>query len=572
MAKGYKAYQQIGSLLIKEGLITEQQLQQALDHQKSTKERLGNILVDLKIVSQRDIFKVLGRQLNIDYITAEQMLNIDPALLETIPSHVAKVYHAIPFAKEGKKLIVVVADPFDLFTIDDLKSITDHEIYPAIGAKEDIEEAINKLYGGDKIDALQDIMERLGSGEGIEKINEEEINLEELKNQISDAPVVKLVDYIITNAVNKRASDIHVEPMEKTVSIRYRIDGILYEIFSPPKHLQMAIISRIKILANLDIAERRLPQDGRFTAKAGNKLFDLRISTLPTVFGEKVVLRLLEKSGFSTKLEELGMEADDLEKFKRKIKRPNGMILLTGPTGSGKSTTLYAALNYVKSSETNIVTVEDPVEYQLNGINQVQAHPKIGLTFAHVLRSILRQDPDIIMVGEVRDLETAEMAIKSSLTGHLVFSTLHTNDAVATIIRLTDMGVEPFLVCSSLTLAIAQRLVRRLCPDCKEPYEPSPEELERLRIRNPTGKKITFYRPQGCPKCSNTGYFGRIAIHELLDVNQEIKNMVLRNALPDIIKRRAVELGMSTLFQSGLKKVIRGITTLEEILGTAIDE
>jgi len=405
-----------------------------------------------------------------------------------------------------------------------------------------------------------------------EQAEEEKIDLESLKRQVEDAPIVKLVDYIISNAISKRASDIHIEPTEKKLTIRYRIDGVLHEVLTPPKQLQSAIICRIKILSNLDIAERRLPQDGRFTIKFGQREIDLRVSSIPTIFGEKIVLRLLEKGTFNFRLEELGLDSNQLKIFKHHIYLPYGMILLTGPTGSGKSTTLYSILSRIQSPEQNIITIEDPVEYQIDGINQIQANFKIGLTFAKGLRSILRQDPDTVMVGEIRDQETAEMAIRSALTGHLVFSTLHTNDAVGSLVRLINMGIEPFLVCSSLSLAVAQRLVRRICPHCKEAYTPSETLLESLGLQPDRNEHILFYRGRGCEKCNNTGYYSRVGLFEILVINQSIRNLVLQNALPETIKRKALENGMTPLLESGLHKVIQGITSIEEILKTCIEE
>jgi len=576
MAKGYRQeYDLIGNLLTKSNLITKGQLEEAYRKHKHTGERLGDILLNMGLISEEDLLKTLAGQIHIEYVDREGLNNAaQSSCAHLIPESMARKYLALPLSVDENLIVIAMSDPFDLMAIDNIQKVTHREIKPVIASKRDIEDAINLLYKKREEAQLLEVLEDLHAQrlEVQERREEEKVDIESLKQQVEDAPVVKLVDYIISNAIAKRASDIHIEPTDKELLIRYRIDGVLHKIISPSKQLQSAIICRIKILANLDIAERRLPQDGRFTVKFGNREIDLRVSSIPIIFGEKIVLRLLEKSSFNFRLEELGLDNHQLKTFRHHMYLPYGMILMTGPTGSGKSTTLYSILSRIRSPEKNIITIEDPVEYQVEGINQIQANFKIGLSFARGLRSILRQDPDIIMVGEIRDQETAEISIRSALTGHLVFSTLHTNDAVGTLIRLVNMGLEPFLVCNSLTLAVAQRLVRRICPNCKEAYTPSEALIESLGLEADRNESIVFYRGRGCEKCNNTGYFGRIGLFELLVVNQSIRNLVLQNALPDIIKRKAIENGMTTLLENGLHKVIQGITSIEEISRTCMEE
>jgi type IV pilus assembly protein PilB len=573
--KKYKAgYTPIGELLIQEGLVNETQLLQASNKQKRTGERIGVILVNMGVISEADLLKTLAKQLDIQYIPPAKLSSVNPELARMIPEHVARKHLAFPYKKLSNALQVIMADPFDLLTIDDIQRIAGMDVRPAISSGKDIEAVITQIFTPKEDMKILEVLQDLQSSqiEVEERREEDGLDLERVREQVEEAPIVKLVDYIITNAINKRASDVHIEPREDQILIRYRIDGVLYETISPPKNLQMAIISRIKILSNLDIAERRLPQDGRFTIRFKQREIDLRVSCVPTIFGEKIVLRLLEKSAFNFQLEELGLDTSQLDIFKHFMYQPYGMILLTGPTGSGKSTTLYAMLSRIRSPEKNIITIEDPVEYQIKGINQIQANFKTGFTFANGLRAILRQDPDTIMVGEIRDLETAEISIRSALTGHLVFSTLHTNDAVGTVVRLVNMGIEPFLVCNSLTLAVAQRLVRRICPHCREAYTPSPALLESLGLTPSQKEEILFYRGKGCDACNKTGYRGRVGIFEIMVMSQEIRNLILQNALPNVIKRKALERGMTTLAESGLHKVIQGITSIDEVMTTCIEE
>ncbi len=567
-------YKSLGTLLVENRVVSERQLEKALQRQRERGGLLGDILIEMGFASEREVISALARQLNIEHISAEEVTHIDGELLKLIPARVARQYMVVPLSAHDNAIDVAMANPFDILAIDDLRALTKSRINTAIISRDGARILIEKFYTTSaREESLEDVLRDVSETHVELKrdtVEDRDVALERLKEQSEAAPIVRLVDYIIANAINERASDIHVEPQEKRINIRYRIDGILHDIISPAKELQMAIVSRIKIMANLDIAERRLPQDGRFTIRIRHREVDLRVSTLPTIFGEKVVMRLLEKGALSLHLEKLGFDDQALEVFKRHITRPHGMILLTGPTGSGKTTTLYSGLSAIKSSEINIVTVEDPVEYQIAGVYQVQANPKIGLTFATGLRHILRQDPDIIMIGEIRDLETAEMGIRSALTGHLVFSTLHTNDSAGTITRLVNMGIEPFLVASSLNLSAAQRLVRRICPECKESYRPNKVALASLGL--PKSNDMMFHRGKGCSMCRGTGYFGRLALCEMLEMKQAIRNLVLSGADGDTIRQTAIELGMVTLRQNGIQKVVDGVTTIEEVMRATMED
>ena len=555
-------YHKLGEILITANLISKEQLNQALEEQRKNGGQLGNILVKLGFVKEADIVEALGKQLNIPYASLTKgLLKPDPhqELDKLVPEEVAREYCLIPLSKHLNSLTVAFADPLDLVVQDNLRRITKCEINPVIASRKDIEQALDDFYG--KKDLLQEIIAQTRkTGEKVKK--KEELDLNELVKKAEEAPVIRLVNLLIQQAIEERASDIHIEPLEEGMSIRYRIDGALYKISPPDESLLPAMVSRIKILSKLDIAERRLPQDGGFSMTVKGRRIDTRVSTVPTVNGEKVVIRILDKARIPLDLKQLGFEPDDLEKFTNAINQPYGLIFLTGPTGSGKTTTLYAALNQINSPHKNLTTVEDPVEYHLPGINQVQVKPGIGLTFASGLRAFLRQDPDVMMVGEVRDLETAEICIQAALTGHLVFSTLHTNDAPGAISRLIDIGVEPFLISASLLLVVAQRLVRRLCPECKEAYEPTAEEREKVGLTN--GEKI--YRAKGCEKCHFTGYKGRIAIHEMMSINDELRQLISQGKPDNIIKEVAQKNGMMTLQESGFRKVREGITSLEEVL------
>jgi len=567
---------QLGEYALEEGLITQDHLGQALKRQSEVGGYLGDVLVDMWLITEESKLRLLGKQLGAPFISPKDMENLDTNIARLIPEYLASKYNVIPIKQDASGLTVVMANPFDVIAKDDLRKFTKSEIIPVFGSKKAIEESLKVIYPQkeEELGSISDVLGDLSTIQVELRMDSDEliVDIAKLEEQVREAPLIRLVNYIIANAVDKRASDIHIEPSEDRLNIRYRIDGVLYDIMTPPKYLQMAIVSRIKVMSQLDIAERRLPQDGRITIRLEHRELDLRVSTLPTHFGEKVVLRILDKGSFLIGLEQLGLDDETLASFKNAITRSYGLILATGPTGSGKSTTLYSALDYIKSAEKNIVTIEDPVECQIRGIYQVQANPKIGLDFAKGFRAILRQDPDIIMVGEVRDLETAEIAIRSSLTGHLVFSTLHTNDAVGTIIRLINMGIEPFLVASAVRLSMAQRLVRRICEDCKEEYTPSNELITQLDIGDMLGENPKLYRGKGCARCNNIGYYGRIGIYEVFDVKPELRDLILQYNSPGLVKNKAVELGMTTLYQSGMKKVLQGLTTVEEILRISTEE
>jgi len=557
----------IAEMLLEEGLITPRQLEKAIEQQKNSNESLEKIIISLGYVTEKEVTEVIGKEMGVPFIDLDEV-EIDPELARAIPEHLAQRYKVIPVGQENNKLALAMVDPLNVFAIDDIRLITGFDIEPMISTEESIMRAINKQFGVTDLaevhETVQDIaLSDFGDIEQLEE--EEELELDKLKELVDEAPIVRVVNLIITQAINDKASDIHIEPRVKNVCVRYRIDGVLHEVMSPPKHIQAPMISRIKIMASLDIAERRIPQDGKIHLKHDNKEYDLRVSTLPTVHGEKVVMRILDKSAVMIGLDKLGLMPDTRAVFEDLVFKPYGMILVTGPTGSGKSTTLYTALNMLNSSEDNICTVEDPVEYQLPGINQVQINPKAGLTFGAALRSFLRQDPDIIMVGEIRDGETAQIAIESALTGHLVLSTLHTNDAAGAITRLIDMGIEPFLVASALVGVIAQRLVRRICPNCREAYTPPEEAVAKFGL-NLADTNIVFYHGRGCDHCKGTGYKGRSGIYEMMTVNENVRPLILRNAPTIEVKDAAIENGMVTLQEDGLRKVLEGTTTIEECL------
>lgn len=561
-----KSKDKLGQILLNEKIITEEDLQKAIEVQKKESGvKLGEILVNLGLVSEKDIVIAISKQLSIPYASYSKGL-LKPAegqeLSKMVPEDYARRHILLPISKHLNSLTVAFMDPLDLITIDSLKHMTGCEINPIIGTKSDIQRGIDEFYGKEDLlkDAISDSYE-LEEFKIAKSAEEEDVSLDDLVARAEEAPIVKLVDLLLMQAIKDRASDIHIEPFKSKINIRYRIDGVLYEIPPPAKHLLPALVSRIKILSNLDIAERRLPQDGSFLVKVEKKGIDIRVSTVPTIYGEKVVMRILDKSATPLDLGELGFEQQDLENFRKAIFSPHGLILITGPTGSGKTTTLYAALNEIRSPHKNISTVEDPVEYKLDDINQVQIKPRIGLTFASALRSFLRQDPDIIMVGEVRDLETAQICIRSSLTGHLVLSTLHTNDAPSAISRLIDIGIESYLISSSLILVGAQRLVRRLCPECKEAYEATPKLMNDFNI-----KQELLYKPKGCDYCSHTGYRGRVAIYEIAIINDTLKELISKSAGLGDIKKAVRDMGVKSLSQSGIKKVEQGITSIEEVL------
>ncbi|HOO59258.1 MAG TPA: type IV-A pilus assembly ATPase PilB [Candidatus Mcinerneyibacteriales bacterium] len=565
----------IGSMLRAVGLIDDAQLQRALEEQKRTHETIGTILVKLGFVSETDLTNTLGKQLGVASVDLSHF-EIDANVLRIIPEDIARKYKVIPLHRMGYTITLAMANPTNVMAIDDIKFRTGYNIEPVVAAETSIMKSIDAYYGTnstemtDISDALDENMD-LTEFEVIEE--EDDVSEQELLSQVEDEPVVKLVQQLIAKAVMDRASDIHIEPYEKTVRVRFRVDGTLQTVLEPPKKLQNAIISRIKILSKLDIAERRLPQDGRSKFKVSkNKVVDLRVSTLPTVFGEKVVMRILDKENLRLDMTKLGFEKDDEEKFKKAISAPYGMVLVTGPTGSGKTTTLYSALSSLNQVDVNIMTAEDPVEFNLKGINQVNVHSEIGLTFAASLRSFLRQDPDIILVGEIRDFETAEIAIKAALTGHLVLSTLHTNDAPSTVNRMINMGVEPFLIASSTVLVLAQRLMRTLCPACKEEYRPTDAELVSLGITREEAASIKFYQKRGCPSCNNSGYKGRVAIYEVMPMSENLRRVVLERGSVLDIKEVARREGLRTLRESAVLKFKQGITSFEEIIRTTFED
>ncbi len=563
----------LGELLIEERIVSESDLQMALRRQVETGVSLGRILIDMGKASEWEVAATLGKQLNVPFITLSHY-DIDKDVLESIPEELVHKYRIVPVDKTGDALTIALADPSNIYLLDELKLLTHCQIIPVISFESDIREAIDKYYpqhrGGDFEEALKDITDQ-----DLEILDKEKQALEDsdlaeddLSLAADDAPVVQLVNLMISEALKTRASDIHIEPYERSLRLRYRIDGVLHEMSPPPKKFQAAIISRIKILADLDIAERRLPQDGRFKVRANNRAVDFRVSTCPTSHGEKVVIRVLDQGNLQVRLTDLGFESEVLKKFEAEIRKPWGLVLVTGPTGSGKSTTLYSALSTINDPAKNIMTIEDPVEYQLAGINQVQARQEIGLTFAAGLKSFLRQDPDIIMVGEIRDFETAEIAVKAALTGHLVLSTLHTNDAPSSISRLTNMGVESFLVTASLNMLVAQRLVRRICVECKSEVQPTPDRLKAIDIESAPG--VTFHEGTGCGHCNGTGFRGRLALYEVLLMSEALREAVIHGAPTNKLKQVAIEEGMRTLRMSGRTKILEGRTTISEVLSATV--
>jgi len=552
------------------GLITKEQLEEALKIQSNSGGRLGQILVQLGYIDEEVLIAFLGKQFGVPYIALSEYGEINEEVARLIPESIARRELVIPIAREGRVLTVAMVDPLNVFLIDEIKMMTGYEVKAVISSERDIRDTIEKIFGPkEKIEEV--IKEAVRETEGVEVVKEvsEEASVVELEAAAEEAPVVKMVNLILNNAIKSRASDIHIEPFEKNVRVRYRIDGVLHEQPSLPKKFQNAIVSRIKIMSQLDISEHRLPQDGRIKIRTMGKEVDFRVSTVPTIYGEKVVLRILDPSSLCLDLTKLGFEPEALALYQRNIQKPYGMILITGPTGSGKSTTLYSTLSTLNYPDKNIVTIEDPVEYVLEGINQVQVKPEIKFTFAAGLRAFLRQDPNIIMVGEIRDQETASIAINAALTGHLVFATLHTNDAPSALTRLNNMGIEPFLTTSSVILIVAQRLVRIICEKCKENYSVPAELLVELGVPREElkdVKEITLYRGRGCDNCSNTGYRGRKGIYEVLEMNDEIRELVLEHATTQAIKQVARKYGMMTLREAALRKLLRGETTIEEVL------
>jgi type IV pilus assembly protein PilB len=590
----------LGEILVRENLLTPQQLREALEFQREHGGRLGFNLVKMGMVSDDMITAVLSRQYGVPSVNLE-LFDIDDSVIRLIPREVAEKYSVLPLSRVGATLTLAMVDPTNVFAMDDIKFMTGLNIEPVVVSEASVQEAIAKYYSQSReIELARDFEESTngngngnGNGhhsslpdstmtldqldfdtegaEGLEVIDEdEEIDLTNLTRMSEDAPVVRLVNVLLSDALQRGASDIHIEPYEREMRIRFRIDGVLYDVMHPPMRLRDALISRVKIMSKLDIAKKRLPQDGRIKIKlkahGRSRELDFRVSTLPTLFGEKVVLRLLDKERLMLDMTKLGFEPESLVKFQRNISKPYGMVLVTGPTGSGKTNTLYSALQSLNTPETNIMTAEDPVEFNLLGVNQVQMKEQIGLNFAAALRSFLRQDPNIILVGEVRDFETAEIAIKAALTGHLVLSTLHTNDAPSTISRLMNMGIEPFLVATSVNLIQAQRLIRRICKDCKAEHTLPPEALIEVGFTPEEARQLKTYKGAGCAKCNNTGYKGRIGLYEVMEVTDEVRELILIGASALELRKRAIEDGMITLRESGLHKIRGGLTTLEEVV------
>ncbi len=562
----------MGDILLQENLITPEQLEEALNIQKQDPRPLGQILIDLGYVSEEAVAIALSKKLSIPYFSwASGMLRMEKGqeLEKLIPYDVAVHYLIFPINKKGDILTCAMADPLDVWALEHISKMTGCDVQRVVATPSDIKKAIDAFYkGSDVFKSAIDTVEEEVESESFDELQTSR-SIDSLEIQAEDAPVVHLVDLLIKQAIKQNASDIHIEPQREKLVLRYRIDGLLHEIPAPPKRLHMPIVSRIKIMSHLDIAEKRLPQDGAMSVKIDDRIVDLRVSTIPTIWGEKVVLRILDKTRIPLELGKLGFNSADLEAFRKAIHSPYGLVFLTGPTGSGKTTTLYAALNEINSVHKNIMTVEDPVEYQLDGINQVSIRPSIGLTFARVLRSFLRQDPDIIMVGEVRDLETAEICIRAALTGHLVLSTLHTNDAPSAVTRLIDMGIEPFLLMPSLLVVVAQRLVKVLCPKCKEPYEPKPGRGRLDEILLEEGIELA-YRSKGCEECNYSGYKGRVAIHEVLVIDDEIRKLIGQRADAEEIKQLAVQHGMTTLWKAAMKRVAEGLTSVEEAISSTL--
>ncbi len=552
---------QLGDILLEGGLVDAEQLTGAMADQKRLGRSLGRVLVDNGVLSQSQLVAALAQQIGLRFVDLSDY-PVDGSAVTKVPEAVCRRHNALPIGYEDGKLLVAMADPANVFAADDIRSMTGMEVKSVVATKPDVLAAINRYHRGEaELDDLTMAMDT----------SDEDDDLGNIREVTEDAPIVKFVNLLITQAIQDRASDIHIEPTEKDLRVRFRIDGVLHEVMRSPKNITSGVTSRLKIMADINIAERRIPQDGRLSVNANGKKIDLRVATLPTVWGEKIVMRILDNSTAMLKLTDLGFGQENYETFAESFVKPYGMILVTGPTGSGKSTTLYATLNIVSKPEVNVITVEDPVEYRLPGINQVQTNVKAGLTFAAALRSILRSDPDIVLLGEIRDHETAQIAIEAALTGHLVLSTLHTNDAPSAITRLTEMDVEPFLVGSALDCVLAQRLARKLCPKCKEAYVPTREEMVHQRFPWSTDLELpTLFRPVGCSACSKTGYKGRIALHEVMAVSEQIERMAVARESSMAIGKVAVEQGMITLRADGLTKVVQGQTSMEEILRVVV--
>ena len=565
--------ERIADALVEDGLLFRKQVEELLEQQKKEGTRLLKIIIDKNLVTEQDMAVSMGRVLNTPPINLHR-LSIVPEISDLLPRDICNTHKVIPLSRLENKLFLAMADPLNVLAIDDVRRITKLEVSPMIASEKAIMDKLHNLETG-KTGSMEDIIldaakkaELDKEADNLETVKEviEEVNLDQLTASVEEAPVIKLANLILVQAIKDRASDIHVEPFENIVRLRYRIDGVLIDKTPPPKNLQVALVSRLKIMSSLDIAERRLPQDGRMRVKVGGRDFDLRVSFLPTVHGEKCVLRILDKSNLSASMDKLGLDNDTFRRFRAAVDAPHGLLLVTGPTGSGKTTTLYSALNELNNPEYNIVTVEDPVEFQVPGINQVPVKKEIGLTFGNALRSILRQDPDIVMIGEIRDTETAEIAVEAALTGHQVLSTMHCNDAAGAVARLDDMGVAPFLISSSVILAAAQRLVRKICPACKDSVSYPPGMFVDLKIASDHFDGVTLYRGRGCDRCNNTGYAGRTAILEAMTITDEVRKLIIGRASAMEISKMAMSQGMKTLRDSALDRVREGITTLEQTL------
>ena len=552
---------QLGEILIGQGLITSDQLEKALFEQRNIGHSLGRVLIDLGMLTEAQVVQALATQIGMRFVDLAEA-TLDGAALTKVPGAVCRRHSAIPIAFENGRLVVAMSDPANVFAIDDIRSASGMTVIPVVATRTDVQAALDRHYRADgELDELTTAIEP----------DSDEDDLSSIKEVVEDAPIVKFVNLLITQGIQDRASDIHLEPTEHDVRVRFRIDGVLHEVMRSPKSIQSGVISRLKIMADMNIAERRVPQDGRLSVSSNGQKVDLRVATLPTVWGEKIVMRILDNSTAMLDLADLGFRQVNYDRFSASFGKPYGMILVVGPTGSGKSTTLYATVNILNRPEVNIITVEDPVEYRLAGVNQIQTHAKAGLTFAAALRSILRADPDIVLIGEIRDHETAQIAVETALTGHLVLSTLHTNDAPSAVTRLIEMGIEPFLVGSSLDCVLAQRLARRLCPKCKQTYQPSREALRAAGLPIEDGHEIPkIYRPVGCSVCSRTGYKGRVALHEVLPITERIERLAVERAPSAAIATAGREEGMQTLKQDGLAKVLAGVTSLDEVLRVVV--
>jgi len=552
----------LGEILIERGKLDQANLDRALRLQAESGERLGSLLVTLGLCAQRDVAEALASQLALPLVDANGYPEF-PILEERVSARFLREARALPVREDETELGLAMADPTDAYTISAFEMVTGRAVRPMVAIPTDLEAALERLYGAGR----SAVGQLIGDVETRTDELSFDADVQQLKDLASEAPVIRLVSLLITNALEMRASDIHIEPFENRLIVRYRIDGVLHEVESPPRRLSAAVISRVKIMANLDIAERRLPQDGRIRLRIQGKEIDLRVSTVPTMHGESVVMRILDKGGVALDFSKLGFEEHTQKQFLDVLLQPHGILLVTGPTGSGKTTTLYTALDRLNQPDVKILTVEDPVEYQMPGINQIQVKPQIDLTFANALRSIVRQDPDVIMIGEIRDLETAQIAVQSALTGHLVLSTVHTNDAPSTVNRLLDMGVEDYLLTSTVIGILAQRLVRKLCPHCREPYVALPELVAQMRLaRFSRAERITLWHAKGCSQCANTGYIGRICITEMMPMTDGLRSLVMKHATAGDLRAEAIRAGMATMYEDGLAKAVKGVTTFEEVL------